>query len=346
MPLLYPPNGMPPALNPLPEEVCSNSHAQTLEYQDLSVSAELKSFGHTISFHCGFSAAMARWQDCGRILMYHGIVPEGAQVLAEQLRFLVRDFKVVSLAEMVNGLSNGSVPGANEIALTFDDGLRNNLSVVYPMLRQLQVPATFFVCPGLIEAGKWLWNHEARCRLQTLATPALAELRIRLLSPGNSVEGIVEWMKTLHLPQRVEAEQRIRQATPDFRATPAQQIAFDMMNWEDLLSLDPGLITIGSHTLSHPILTTLTAEEIEQELQESRHCLEQRLQRPVEFFCYPNGSYDARAYKAVKKTYRAAVTTESGIVDRRDSLDLHRLPRIPSAENAALTAWRLHRPEA
>jgi peptidoglycan/xylan/chitin deacetylase (PgdA/CDA1 family) len=312
----------------------------------LSVSGELKSFGHTISFHCGFSAVMARRQGCGRILMYHGIAPEDAQKLTAQLRYLVRHFKVVSLETMVNRLANDAAPKANEIVLTFDDGLRNNASVVYPLLRHLQAPATFFVCPGLVEAGTWLWNHEVRCRLQRLATPALAELRTRLLAPGTTVEGIVEWMKTLRLPQRRQAEEIIRQATPDFRPTPSQQAAFDMMSWDDLLALDPRLITVGSHTMSHPILTTLTAQEIELELLESRRRLEQRLQRTVDFFCYPNGSYDVRAYQAVKKAYRAAVTTESGVVDRRESLDLHRLPRIPSAENAALTAWRLHRPEA
>jgi peptidoglycan/xylan/chitin deacetylase (PgdA/CDA1 family) len=278
--------------------------------------------------------------------MYHGIIPQGGQALAAQLRFLARHFKVVSLEEMVNRLGNGTSPGMNEIVLTFDDGLRNNLAVAYPILRELQVPATFFVCPGLIDAGTWLWNHEARCRLQSLSSPALAELRESLHATGNSVEGIVEWMKTLRLAQRREAEQTIRQATPEFRPTPAQETAFDIMNWEDLLSLDASLITIGSHTMGHPILTTLSAEELEFELRESRHCLEQRLKRPAEFFCYPNGSYDARAYDATKNIYRAAVTTESGLVNERDGLDLHRLPRIPSAENAALTAWRLHRPEA
>jgi peptidoglycan/xylan/chitin deacetylase (PgdA/CDA1 family) len=98
--------------------------------------------------------------------------------------------------------------------------------------------------------------------------------------------------------------------------------------------------------LTHPILTTLSDQDIELELLDSRHCLEDRLQRTVDFFCYPNGSYDKHVYQVVKKTYRAAVTTESGMVDGRENFDLHRLPRIPSAESAALTAWRLHRPEA
>ncbi|MGZ4898088.1 MAG: polysaccharide deacetylase family protein [Candidatus Angelobacter sp.] len=312
----------------------------------MSVTAELKSFGHAISFRSGLSSAIARHQGCGRILMYHGVAPEGAQALAAQLRYLVHHFKVVSLGTMLDRLTNGSFPLAHEIVLTFDDGLRNNLTVVYPILSELQLPAAFFVCPALVESGAWIWNHEMRCRLQTLAAPELAELRMKLLAPGTSVDGIVEWMKTLQLLQRRKAEATIRQATPGFRPTASQQAAFDMMDWDDLLSLDRDLITVGSHTMSHPILTTLSAQEIELELLESRRSLEQRLQRTVDFFCYPNGSYDKRAYQAVQKTYRAAVTTESGIVDGREGLDLHRLPRIPSAESTALTAWRLHRPEA
>ena len=312
----------------------------------MSVAAELKSFGHTISFHCGFSAAMARRQNCARILMYHGVVEKGAQSFTEQLRFVARHFKVVSLATMVDRLSNGHTPAANEIALTFDDGLRNNLTVVYPVLRELQVPATFFVCPELVENGKWLWNHEMRCRLQTLSAPALAEVSKTLGSPQASAEKIIEWMKTLPLQQRHKAEEAIKLATPGFQPTAAQHASFDMMNWSDLLLLDPKLITIGSHTMSHPILTTLSTQEIEAELTESRQALEQRLQRAIEFFCYPNGSYHQQAYETAKNTYRAAVTTESGVVAGNGALDLHRLPRIPSAEKAALTAWRLHRPLA
>lgn len=312
----------------------------------MSLTAELKSFGHAISFRSGLSSAIARHQGCGRILMYHGVGLQGAQALAEQLHYLVRHFKVVSLDTMLDRLTNGSFPLAHEIVLTFDDGLRNNLTVVYPILRELNLPATMFVCPALVESGEWLWNHEMRCRLQTLAAPDLAELRMKLLAPGTSVDAIVEWMKTLRLQQRLMAETIIRQATTSFQSTDAQHEAFDIMDWDDLRSLDCNLITVGSHTLSHPILTTLSADEIESEILESRQCLEQRLQRKADFFCYPNGAYDKRAYQLVKKTYRAAVTTESGIIAGGQGLDLHRLPRIPSAESAALTAWRLHRPEA
>ena len=312
----------------------------------MSVATELKSFGHAVSFRSGLSSVIARHQGCGRILMYHGVAPQGVQALAEQMRYLVRHFKVVSLEAMLARLTNGSLPPAHEVALTFDDGLRNNLTVVYPILRELQVPATMFVCPALVESGEWLWNHEMRCRLQTLTAPDLSELHMKLLAAGTSVDAIIQWMKRLRLQQRRVAETIIRQATASFQPTDAQREAFDIMDWDDLRSMDRDLITLGSHTLSHPILTTLNTEEIELEILESRRCLEQRLQRNVDFFCYPNGAYDKRAYQLVQKTYRAAVTTESGVIDGGEGLDLHRLPRIPSAESAALTAWRLHRPEA
>jgi peptidoglycan/xylan/chitin deacetylase (PgdA/CDA1 family) len=312
----------------------------------LSVATELKSIGHAISFRSGLSSVIARHQGCGRILMYHGVAQQGAPALAAQLRYLATHFNVVSLETMLDRITNGSLPLAHEIVLTFDDGLRNNLTVVYPMLRELQLPATMFICPALVESGAWLWNHEMRCRLQILAVPELAELRMKLLSPGTSVDAIVEWMKTLPLEQRRIAEETVRQATAGFLPSAAQHEAFDVMNWSDLRSLDRDLITVGSHTLSHPILTKLSVQEIEAEILESRRCLEQRLERKVDLFCYPNGAYDRRAYQLVQQTYRAAVTTETGVIDGSEPLDVHRLPRIPSAENAALTAWRLHRPEA
>lgn len=312
----------------------------------MPVSTELKSLGHSISFHSGISAVMARRQSCARILMYHGVAAEGAQALKAQLCYLARNFKVVSLEAMVNRLAGNRAIGANEIVLTFDDGLRNNFTVVYPTLRELHLPATFFVCPGLIGSNKWLWNHEARCRLRTLNSEALADVRTTLLAPDPSAEGIVEWMKTLKPPKRQRAEECIRLATPAFQPTGGQFQAYDMMDWDELKSLDPALVMIGSHTLTHPILTTLSQAEIDSELRESRLCLEQKLGRAVDFFCYPNGAYDARVYEAVKNNYRAAVTTETGVLNGKEELDLHRLPRIPSAENPALTAWRLHRPEA
>jgi len=276
--------------------------------------------------------------------MYHGIQGRDAPSLTTQLRYLRRHFPIVPLGHIVDALGEGR-PLKNEIVLTFDDGLQNNATVAYPILKSLGIPATFFVCPGLVGTGRWLWTHEARCRLQSLSSDSLLTLAHQLSSPEPTRGGIVEWMKTLPLDDRHAAEEKIRQATPHFQPSVMEREACDLMDWDALRSLDPDLITIGSHTLTHPILPTLDEAAIHFEMAESRRQLEQKLNRPVNYFCYPNGSFDQESLQAARQNYSAAVTDANGIVDGQDH-DLHRIPRIPATRNCALLAWRLHRPEA
>ncbi len=301
---------------------------------------------HLISFRTGISTALARLQPYARIIMYHSIFERDRDLLAGQLKYLQGHFAIVSLEHLVKQLAAGSSPKNNEIVLTFDDGLRNHATVVYPILKQLKVPATFFVCPGLIGSGQWLWSHESRRRLRAMPEDSFLALARQLQCPATTVEGMVEWMKTLGLAERQAVEAKIRRTTPDFAPTANDREACDLMDWNDLRSLDPALVTIGSHTVTHPILPTLTEEEINFELAASRRQLEDKLDRAVKYFCYPNGSHHAQACVAAKRAYEAAVTTENGMLTLENSADLHRLPRIPAARNGALMAWRLHRPGA
>ncbi|MBC8103014.1 MAG: polysaccharide deacetylase family protein [Cytophagales bacterium] len=86
------------------------------------------------------------------------------------------------------------------------------------------------------------------------------------------------------------------------------------MSWETLRKLDKdGLVAIGSHTLSHPQLSKLSAEEQDRELVESKALLEQELGRPVPYFAYPEGDGDAVTFEAARRAgYTMAVTIENG----------------------------------
>ena len=115
------------------------------------------------------------------------------------------------------------------------------------------------------------------------------------------------------------------------------------MTWSQLNELAPELVTIGSHTMSHPILPVLSDSDLEYEMQESRTTLQRQLRRPIDYFCYPNGDCDARAVELARRTYLAAVTVETACLNTRD---LHRLPRVPACDNVPLLFWRLHSPAA
>jgi peptidoglycan/xylan/chitin deacetylase (PgdA/CDA1 family) len=255
--------------------------------------------------------------------MYHGIPSPGADGFERQMHYLRRFFDVVSLAALVPPLEPAS--GRMKVALTFDDGLRNNVTVAYPILKRLGLPATFFVCPQLIDRGMWLWNHQARQRLKRLDAPARARLACEVASPSAEVEPFIDWMKSLAPGARSTVEASVRKATPAFQPTAAERDAFDIARWEDLRELAPEIITIGSHTLTHPILTTLGEPELEAEIGGSRRVLEEKLQRPVEFFAYPNGSQNPAVHACARRHYRGAVLAGSELVS--STPDAHLLPR-------------------
>jgi len=63
-----------------------------------------------------------------------------------------------------------------------------------------------------------------------------------------------------------------------------------MLSWSEILEMQSsGIVSFGSHTMTHPHLGTLPAEKIEYELATSKAVLEKRLERPVAFFAYPGG---------------------------------------------------------
>ena len=79
------------------------------------------------------------------------------------------------------------------------------------------------------------------------------------------------------------------------------------MKADEIRALEHDGFTIGGHTWNHPIMTKLTDDQLQQELDQSTADLAAVLgHRPV-YFAYPDGVYDARVAAAVQAAgYRAA----------------------------------------
>jgi peptidoglycan/xylan/chitin deacetylase (PgdA/CDA1 family) len=274
------------------------------------------------------------------ILSIHGTPRSQGTELQRQLRYLQRQFQVVSLKRIVEDLENPLASVDGMVALTFDDGLRSNVEVAYPLLRNLGLPATFFICPALVDQGRWLWTHETRCRLRWLAPEDRTRLA-RNLSASSDIEAFVEWMKHLDIAVRRAVEDALARATRELVRTWADHDEYDLANWDELRQLDSHLITFGSHTLTHPILTTMGPAEMEAEIAQSRRLIEERLQRPVEFFAYPNGVHNGAVRQSVRNHYRAAVSCAKKTA--QPGVDLHLLPRLGLPRGALRLAITMHR---
>lgn len=112
------------------------------------------------------------------------------------------------------------------------------------------------------------------------------------------------------------------------------------LTWPNLVSLERRGVEIGSHTLAHRDLTSLSSSELRHELLGSRLALEQRLGHPVQSLAYPYGAHDGRVVQMARSSgYVLAVTTRAGTRQQgRAPLELHRIQILDSTRRSGFAA--------
>ena len=84
------------------------------------------------------------------------------------------------------------------------------------------------------------------------------------------------------------------------------------MNWEQIEEMADYGIEFGSHSCTHPELTTLSPDLCKEEITRSKEDIQNKLQHKVESFCYPRGKLNAEIMQMVKEAeYRCAFVTPS-----------------------------------
>jgi peptidoglycan/xylan/chitin deacetylase (PgdA/CDA1 family) len=265
----------------------------------------------------------------------------------EQMQLLQRRFAPMSLGDVVAALDAGKRLPTNTVVVTFDDGYDDNYRIAYPILRELGIPATFFVSTNHIDSGHpfaydWLVYMILRAPVQRLVLP---ELGLDLPMPFQRAErrqlasGVLRRMKGLDdaiqssLIERLENEWEMPREVghPDCRP----------MSWDALREMHAFGFEIGSHGVHHCMLAKLSPDQLEAELVGSRATLERELGTPVTLLSYPVGgdlAFDGRVMQATKAAgYRAACSYICG-TNRQFALNRYALYRLP-VERAMGAGW-------
>ncbi len=264
------------------------------------------------------------------ILTYHRFRAEGhddgektsAREFARQLEYLTEHYKVVPLSRIVEHLQQREPLPSRLAAITIDDGYLDAYEVAYPLLRRYGVTASLFVVTEFADRKSWIWTDKARF-LTRQAAPQWLTTKIRESELWLSLSGAAERrdaserinsiLKQLPDELKEEAIERLGRALGvGIPQTPPEE--FRSITWDQAREMDAKGIEIGSHTLTHPILTNVNDERLRREMHDSKSRLEEVLGHQVDQFCYPNGDNDARVQGEVAQAgYRAAVTVVSGL---------------------------------
>ena len=299
------------------------------------------------------------------ILMYHrvsesGPDPWGLSVsprhFSDHLEVLRRHASPMPLQYLTSSHAwKGRSPRA--LAITFDDGYADNLLAAAPLLRRHDIPATVFVATASIgkPRGFW-WDELADLLLLPGQLPEALELTIsgrayrwrlgRLADyPMDTYQRYRSypawqdppterhatytaiWRLLQTLPTGVQRE--VLDALTEWAGTAATPKASHRMLTEvEVTALgQDGLIEIGAHTMTHPVLPTLSLDAQRREVMESKACLERIVNRVVDSFAYPYGQTSTLTAAVVREAaFERACTTQAGLVGSQT--DRFHLPRI------------------
>jgi peptidoglycan/xylan/chitin deacetylase (PgdA/CDA1 family) len=211
-----------------------------------------------------------------------------------------------------------------------------------PILERYQIPAVLFVATDFVGTADCFWQERLARRLHSARRlPAAHRLFAQMGAP------IVESMED------DDARTAIRDLVTGLKEQPAEVVDAlfaeleaispspgtagedQFLNWADLSAMTSGgLITIGSHAMSHTPLTQMTRDEVRRELSASRSAIRAGLGIDVDSLAYPNGDANAVVASIARaEGYGVAFTTERGLVTKLHHPQL--LPRINIHEAAA-----------
>lgn len=245
-------------------------------------------------------------------------------------------FEFVSLDEAAERLRGGHT-GRPFAAITFDDGYRDNVDHALPVLKRYSAPWTMFVTTGFAERTASLWWLELEEALRRLDRLDIGVDGTRLSLPARTAAEKQAAFDALYWRLRAGPEERLRAAV----ATLAAEAGVDGRALVDALCLDwDGIrdlagqpqVTIGAHTLTHPMLAKHDDAVSRREIVEAKAIIEARIGRPVRHLAYPVGdptSAGPREFAyAAEAGYLTAVTTRPGHVFAEHAEHLTALPRL------------------
>jgi peptidoglycan/xylan/chitin deacetylase (PgdA/CDA1 family) len=301
------------------------------------------------------------------IITYHNIigadeksraeVQPGMCVLADsfdkQMSYISKHCKVVSVDTLVESIRNRDKKLSKTVAVTFDDGWRDNYSEAFPILKKHNIPAMIFLATDLVKSGKippflevsillggdGIWPHRAVNIFRDIAERHNLASRIPQLTDERYefiMHSPFEYMKTLML---LEYNYMCEIVDALLSETGLDKNEWRnrrwMVNTAEIREMQAAGIEFGSHGESHDLMILIDIEQVKRELKQSKVYIEGELGKPVNIMAYPNGDFNEDIKRETKAAgYKGAMAMYWD--EKTKGIDIYSLGRSGMSEGACL----------
>jgi peptidoglycan/xylan/chitin deacetylase (PgdA/CDA1 family) len=224
-------------------------------------------------------------------------------LLKNKFHFLTQD-DVIAISNNQKEFPKGGV------IITVDDGWESNEENIVAIANKYKVPVTIFISTEPIENGNYWWPYVDYAERNNIGSFTISNLK---KAPNKERElAIKQIKKTVTLPREAMTIQQIKSIAKS------------------------EYLTIGGHTITHPILINCDDEQSFKELKDSKTIIENWIGETIISFAYPNGDYGTREIEYLKKlNYKIAYTTKPLPLTKTALSHIYELPRFIVFENVS-----------
>ncbi len=248
---------------------------------------------------------------------YPGIKGISVKAFVEQVSYLQRHYEIISLDRYLDFLRGKEDVPRNAAILTFDDGLKDHYSHVFPILKERRLPACFFPLTAPMTQGWVQPVQKIQFLLATVSTEQVVDEFNFILErdypdrygqyevtdrtmPENPKRWGTPLVRNLkYIVGQLDLETRTAIVDEIFGGVFEDERAMSQeiyLSWQEMHEMIAGGMTFGGHTHSHPLLSRLSPVQQREELRKSKEILETHLGIHISHFSYPYGDFDkARA---------------------------------------------------
>lgn len=231
-------------------------------------------------------------------LYFHNPAPSSFEKVVRWC--LRKGYEFVEINDISDYVS-GRKTNRKMVHISFDDGWATNIDLL-PIVEKYKVPITIFVPVEPLQNGAYWWQYV-----------------YSVYKSDNYVEEYKSYPEEKFRSEIVKIKEKVK-------------LERSAVTFEQLCVLNNHpLVDIQSHSYTHPILNNLSDQSLERELSESQAFLCNLLNKDINVFSYPNGSFSSREVNAVKRYYNSAYTTEEAYPVQGG--DMHMIPRICLLDN-------------
>lgn len=263
--------------------------------------------------------------EVGSVLMLHRISPyekgkiiynENMKISPLELESIIQELKkertFISMDDVFDILRAGKRPVKKFIAITLDDGYKDNLTYGYEILKKYDIPFCIYITNSFPNKTSNLWWYALENLILDNQSLVLKGKEVKNRSIREKQKNFLTIRSSI-LQHYFKEPLAFLTSLGDLNFNLDQEREHMLLTWSEIetLSNDP-LVTIGSHTMNHYPLSQLSDDEVKSEIENSKAELQKHIHRSVRHFAFPFGTRkeaSSREYRIASECNFDTITT-------------------------------------